>query len=87
MGTYKWKSDVQVVGVATRVPQWGPQFMTDNNFKGVVTRDLDKLKAAFPYLETPFGVALEGGRELGPVSQYEVGDEPRTTLKKFGFVE
>jgi uncharacterized membrane protein YphA (DoxX/SURF4 family) len=87
MGTYKWKSDVQVVGVPTRVQQWGPQFMTDNNFKGVVTLEVEKLKSVFTFGDPPFGVALEGGRELGPVSHYEEGDEPRTTLKKYGFVE
>ena len=87
MGTYKWKSDVQVVGVPTRVPQWAEAFMKDNNFKGVTTLDLAKLKSVFTFGDPPFGVALEGGRELGPVSHYEEGDEPRTTLKKLGFVE
>jgi hypothetical protein len=87
MGTYKWKSDIQVVGVPTRVPQWAEAFMKDNNFKGVTTLDLQKLKSVFTFGDPPFGVALESGRELGPVSHYEEGDEPRTTLKKFGFVE
>jgi len=87
MGTYKWKSDVQVVGVPTRVPQWAEAFMKDNNFKGVTTTDLAKLKSVFTFGDPPFGVALEGGRELGPVSHYEEGDEPRTTLKKLGFVD
>jgi len=87
MGTYKWKSDVQVVGVPTRVPQWAEAFMKDNNFKGVTTLDVAKLKAVFTFGDPPFGVALESGRELGPVSHFEEGDEPRTTLKKFGFVE
>jgi uncharacterized membrane protein YphA (DoxX/SURF4 family) len=87
MGTYKWKSDVQVVGVPTRVPQWAEAFMKDNNFKGVTTLDLEKLKTVFPFGDAPYGVALENGRELGPVSHYEEGDEPRVTLKQFGFVE
>jgi uncharacterized membrane protein YphA (DoxX/SURF4 family) len=87
MGTYKWKSDVQVVGVPTRVPQWGEAFMKDNNFKGVVTLDLEKLKAVLPFPGWPYGVALENGREIGPVAHFEEGDEPRTTLKQLGFVE
>jgi hypothetical protein len=61
--------------------------MKDNNFKGVTTLELEKLKSVFTFGDPPFGVALESGRELGPVSHYEEGDEPRTTLKKFGFVE
>jgi hypothetical protein len=76
-----------VVGVPTRVPQWAEAFMKDNNFKGVTTLDLEKLKTVFPFGDAPYGVALENGRELGPVSHYEEGDEPRVTLKQFGFVE
>jgi uncharacterized membrane protein YphA (DoxX/SURF4 family) len=87
MGTYQWKSDVQVVGVATRVPQWDEAFMKDNNFKGLVTKDLQKLKSVFPFGDPPYGVALENGRQIGVVSHYEEDDEPRTTLKKLGFVE
>lgn len=90
MGTYKWKDDVKIVGIPTRVPQWAEAFMKDNNFKGVTApspQDFQKLKAIFTYVNTPFGVALENGREIGAVATYESGDEPRTTLRKYGFVE
>ncbi len=87
MGTYQWKSDVQVVGVPTRVPQWAEAFMKDNNFKGVITKDFEKLKAVFPFGNPPYGVILERGRQTGVVSHYEEDDEPRTTLKKAGFVD
>ena len=41
MSTYKWKPDVQVIGVAWRQPQWDRAFMDDNKFVGKVSKGLD----------------------------------------------
>jgi hypothetical protein len=86
MGTYNWKSDVKVLGVPTRMQQWGDAFMSDNKFNGVTTNEAKKLKDVFPG-DTPYGVALENGRSIGMVLHYEENDEPRPTLKKLGFIE
>jgi uncharacterized membrane protein YphA (DoxX/SURF4 family) len=87
MGTMKWKSDVQVIGVATRQPQWSEAFMKDNNFNGRTTLDLEKLKAAFPFGDPPYGVLIDNGRQVGAVPHYEENGEPGVTLKKLGAIE
>jgi len=87
MSKYTWKSDVQIVGVPTRVKQWAEAFMKDNALKGVITPDLDQLKAAFPFGDAPFGVFIENGREQGSVPRYEEGNEPAESLRKLGLIE
>jgi hypothetical protein len=91
MGKLTWKSDVQVVGIPVRAPQFAEGFLHDNKFKAVTSNDLDKLKAVFPFPgDPPYGVALENGREKGPVAKYDDDDpatEPAATLRQLGFVE
>jgi hypothetical protein len=91
MGKLTWKSDVQVVAVPVRMPQFAEGFLHDNKFKAVTSNDLDKLKAVFPFPgDPPYGVALENGREKGPVAKYDDDDpatEPAATLRQLGFVE
>ncbi|HEY7338382.1 MAG TPA: MauE/DoxX family redox-associated membrane protein [Bryobacteraceae bacterium] len=98
MSGYRWK-DVTIVGVPTRQPQFADAFMRDDPppegqparpLKGVITSDLQKLKAVFPFGDPPYGVALENGREIGPVQSYDdedTGTQPAATLRNLGFIE
>ncbi|HLH43854.1 MAG TPA: MauE/DoxX family redox-associated membrane protein [Bryobacteraceae bacterium] len=98
MSAYRWK-DVVIVGIPTRQPQFAGAFMRDDPppagqaprpLKGVVSLDLQKLKAVFPFGDPPYGVALENGREIGPVQSYDdddAGTEPAATLRKLGFID
>jgi uncharacterized membrane protein YphA (DoxX/SURF4 family) len=83
MAKLNW-GDTQFVGVATEQPQFGQYFMQTTGLKGVVSTDLDLLKKTFPFGDPPAGVALENGREVAPLTQFE-GEEPAATLKKLGF--
>jgi uncharacterized membrane protein YphA (DoxX/SURF4 family) len=91
MGTYHWKSDVTFVGVPTRQKQFGQPFMTDNHLKGLVSTDLEKLKAAFPLPgDPPYGVAIDNGRQFGAVQHYDdedTGKEPAATLRQLGLID
>jgi uncharacterized membrane protein YphA (DoxX/SURF4 family) len=91
MGQLTWKSDVKVVGIPVRMPQFAEGFLHDNKFKAVTSDDLAKLKAVFPFPgDPPYGVALDNGREIGPVAKYDDDDpavEPAATLRQLGFVE
>jgi len=87
MSKYTWKSDVQIVGVPTRVPQWAPDFMKDNGLKGVLMSDLQPLKAVFPFGDPPYGVFIENGRQQGSVPRYEEGNEPAESLRKLGLID
>ena len=87
MSTYTWKSDMQVIGVATRQPQWAAAFMQDNQFKGRISSDLEKLKAVFPFEAGPYGVVIENRRQVGAVPHYGENGEPGITLRKLGAIE
>lgn len=90
MSKLHWKDDVTVIGVPTRVPQFAEEFLHDTKFKAVITSDLAKLKAVFPFGDPPYGVALEGGREIGPVQHFDdedTGTEPAATLKQLGYAD
>lgn len=91
MGTYHWKSDVTIVGVPTRMQQFGQPFMTDNHLKALVSTDLAKLKATFPMPgDPPYGVVIENGRQVGVVQHYDDeddGKEPAATLRQLGLIE
>lgn len=87
MSAYRWKSGVQVIGVATRQAQWDQAFMSDNGLKGKISRDLEKLKAAFPFETPPYGVVIENGRQTGAVPHYGEQGEPGPTLRGLGVIE
>jgi len=85
MSRFHW-SDTRVVAIPIQQPQFAKGFLEDSQLKAVVSNDLEKLKALFPFVSAPAGVALENGREEAPVTKFE-GDEPAATLKKLGFIE
>lgn len=90
MSTYKWKSDVVRIGLPVSYPQFAAAFMRDTHFDAKNSSDFEMLKKLFPFGDPPYGVALENGRELGPVSHFDDSDsgaEPRESLKKLGFIE
>jgi hypothetical protein len=90
LGTYHWKTGITIIGVPTREPQFADVFMKDNKLQGVTSLDYQQLKAAFPFGDSPYGVAIDNGREVGPVPHYDDEDngaEPAATLKKLGYIE
>jgi hypothetical protein len=90
MSKLHWASDVTVVALPVRVPQFAASFLHDTGLKAVTSTDWQKLKATFTFGDPPWGVVLENGREKGPVSHYDdedTGSEPAATLKQYGLVE
>ncbi|HUI82303.1 MAG TPA: MauE/DoxX family redox-associated membrane protein [Bryobacteraceae bacterium] len=85
MSHYDW-SDTRVVAIPIQQPQFAAGFLEDTKLKAVVTNDLQPLKQLFPYVSTPAGVALENGREVMPLTNFD-GPEPGATLKQLGFVK
>ena len=88
MATYKWASDVVLIGQPTVNPQFAKTFLEDTGLKGrmKVASDLEKLKAAFPFANGPFAVALEHGRQKEAFRQFDSA-EPEATLRKTGLIQ
>jgi uncharacterized membrane protein YphA (DoxX/SURF4 family) len=85
MSHYNW-GDTKVVGIPVRVPNFAGGFLEDSKLNAVISNDLDKLKAVFPFVSAPAGVVLENGHEKAPLTKFE-GEEPGATLKQLGMIQ
>jgi hypothetical protein len=85
MATYRW-NDVPVIAVPTVNPQFAPVFLKDTGLIARLSSDVQKLKAAFPFGDAPFAVAVENGRQKQTFRAFE-GSEPEESLRKLGFIE
>jgi hypothetical protein len=85
LGKLSW-GETKVVGVPTQLPQFGPQFMSSTNLRGVLTSDAEPLRKVFTFTDVPYGVALENGQLKAAVTVFEA-PEPEQTLRKLGFVK
>ena len=87
MSTLHWKNDVSIIAIPTNDSRFAAAFLHDTGLKAQTSTDLEMLKKVFPFPgDPPYGVAIEAGRMIGPVSQYE-GAEPAAALHKLGYVD
>ena len=86
MAKLHWKSDVTIIGIPTTEAHFAAAFIHDTGLNMKTSLDLEPLKKIFPFGDPPYGVALDNGREQGPVAHYE-GSEPVDSLKKLGLIE
>ncbi len=88
MSTWKWNSDVKLIGQPTVNPQFAKFFLEDTKLTGKMktSADLDKLREAFPFKNGPFAVAIEHGRQKQSFIQFDAS-EPEATLRKIGFIQ
>ncbi|HTU44274.1 MAG TPA: MauE/DoxX family redox-associated membrane protein [Bryobacteraceae bacterium] len=87
MSTLNW-GDTRIVAIPTINPQWAASFLHDTKLKASTSLELDKLKKAFPFVDPPFGVALENGRVKETFGQAQFNEPlPAPDLKKLGFVK
>ncbi|MGA8026664.1 MAG: MauE/DoxX family redox-associated membrane protein [Bryobacteraceae bacterium] len=87
MSKLNW-GDTKIVAIPTVNPQWAGEFLHDTHLKASTSLELAKLKNAFPFVDPPFGVALEDGRvkkTFGQAQFYPPLPEP--DLKKLGLVK
>ncbi|MBK9166364.1 MAG: DoxX family protein [Bryobacterales bacterium] len=85
MAKLDW-GETKVVVVPTQQQQFARSFLETTGLRAGVSNDLDVLRAAFPFVSTPAGVAIEGGIQKKPLSQFEE-PEPEATLRGLGFAK
>jgi len=87
MAKLNWKN-TKVVAIPINDPQFAAAFLHDTSLQAGTSLDLDKLRATFKFVDAPYGVALERGRQKAAIAATAFEDpEPATTLRKLGFVE
>jgi len=85
MSHYNW-GDTRIVAIPIQEKRFAAGYLEDTHLKAVVSNDLAELKAIFPYVSVPAGVALVDGHEKMPLTKFD-GDEPGATLRQLGFVK
>jgi uncharacterized membrane protein YphA (DoxX/SURF4 family) len=86
MSRLDWKNTA-VVAIPVSAPRYAAMFLQETGLKAVVSTDLERLKAVFPYTAVPAGVALENGRQKAAVTKFEEDSEPAATLRQLGFAK
>lgn len=82
MSTLHW-GNTRVVAIPTINPQWAASFLHDTKLKAGTSLELGKLKKTFPFVDPPFGVALENGRAVETFGQAQFEPPlPQPELKK-----
>ncbi len=85
MSKWNWK-DTRVIGLPTRVPQFGAEFMATTGLKAPNSSDADLVKKTFPFGDPPYGVAIENGRQKASLQIFDK-DQPEGDLRKLGFIQ
>jgi uncharacterized membrane protein YphA (DoxX/SURF4 family) len=85
MAKHVWK-DVRIVGLPTRVPQFGQYFMDSTDLKAPNSPDHADLKKIFSFGDPPYGVALENGRMKTGLRIFDM-TEPEKQLRAMGWIE
>jgi hypothetical protein len=87
MSKMDWRS-TRVVAIPTVNPQWADSFLHDTKLKASTSLEFDKLKKAFPFVDPPFGVALDDGRVKETFGQAQFYPPlPQAELQKLGLIK
>ncbi len=82
LGRLDW-GHTRLVAVATQMPEFGREFLVSSGLPAALTADVDVLKEVFSFVDVPFGVAVESGRQRSAFISFDGAPE---ALRKLGFV-
>jgi TonB family protein len=68
LGQLKFRDDITVVAVPTRVPQFAAALLADAKFKAKMSSDGDKLRGVLKFDHPPYAVLLDRGRQIGAIT-------------------
>ncbi|MGI8741106.1 MAG: MauE/DoxX family redox-associated membrane protein [Bryobacteraceae bacterium] len=83
MAKLNWK-DTEVVGIPTRMPQFAADFLKDTKLSAGTSNDVQPLRAIFKFVDPPYGVLLDNGRQVTAIVNFDES-EPAKTLGQAGF--
>lgn len=85
MGRYRWRN-VTLISVPTAQPQFAQDFVSATGFHSRISTDVERLRRVFSFVDPPYAVALENGRQRAAISRFDLA-EPEATLRRLGYVE
>ena len=91
MAPLKFKDDITVVGIPTRVPQFASSYLKDSGFKAKTSTDAAKLREVFKFDNPPYAALIERGRQTGVImpTQFNEDDPSKhiALLRQMGVIE
>jgi uncharacterized membrane protein YphA (DoxX/SURF4 family) len=91
MGPLKFRSDVTLVAIPTRVPQFAASYLSDNGLHAKTSLDSKKLREIFKFDNPPYAALIERGRQTGVIlpTQFDEDNPSKhiELLKQLGVVE
>jgi uncharacterized membrane protein YphA (DoxX/SURF4 family) len=87
LSTLTWK-DARIIAIPTNDPQFAAAFLHDTKLKAATSLDGPKLRAKFPFVDPPYGVALVDGQVKENFAQAQFNaPSPKAQLEALGFVQ
>ena len=87
MSKLDWK-DTRVIAIPVQDPQFAASFLHDTGLKAGTSNDVNVLREKFKFVDAPYGVALDRGRQKAVITAAAFEDpEPAATLRGIGFVK
>jgi uncharacterized membrane protein YphA (DoxX/SURF4 family) len=87
MAKFDWGS-TRVIGIPTTEPQFAASFLHDTGLRAGTSLETAKLRNVFKFVDPPYGVALDNGRQVAAYGQAQFNvPSPKADLEKLGFVK
>ena len=80
-----WR-ETKIVAVATVLPQFAREFLDSTGLKAGLCLEPEPLRKQFSFVDVPYGVALDDGRQRTAFTQFETPDV-FDTLRQLGFIK
>src|SRR5690242_6648888 len=91
MGPLKFRDDITLVGIPTRVPQFAASFLHDNGLNFKTSPDSAKLREVFKFDNPPYAALIERGRQTAVIlpTQFDEDNPSKhiALLRQMGVIE
>ncbi len=91
MGPLKFRSDITLVGIPTRVPQFAASYLHDNGLNFKTSTDSAKLREVFKFDNPPYAALIERGRQTAVIlpTQFDEDNPSKhiALLRQMGVIE
>jgi uncharacterized membrane protein YphA (DoxX/SURF4 family) len=85
LGRQHWR-DTEVIAIPTVNPQFARAFLDDAGLNVGISPDAGLLRKTFRFTDSPYGIALSRGRQVGAYNSGELEQAVFTSLRQLGYI-
>ena len=85
LGRQQWR-ETEVVAIPTANPQFARAFLDDAGLNAGISLDAELLRKTFTFTDSPYGIALSMGRQVGAFNSGELEQAVFPSLRQLGFI-